>query len=68
MSAPKRTLPPMNINWINDAAIVIALLACIAALALIVIVSGADSLAATGLRDLAILLGGALAGTKIPKA
>ena len=57
-------------NWkdlINEAALGIALLASIAALSVIVIVSGADSVAATGLRDLAILLGGALAGTKIPK-
>lgn len=55
-------------DLINEAAIGIALLASIAALAVIVIVSGADSVAATGLRDLAILLGGALAGTKIPKS
>jgi hypothetical protein len=34
----------------------------------VVIVSGADAIGATGLRDLALLLGGALAGTKIPKA
>lgn len=58
----------MNLSSLNEAAIVIALIAVIAALTIIVIVSGADSLAATGLRDLAILLGGALAGTKIPKA
>jgi hypothetical protein len=51
---------------INEAAIVIALLIAIAAIAVVTIVSGSDSLAATGLRDLAILLGGALAGTKIP--
>ena len=57
----------MNLSSLNEAAIVVALIACIAALALIVIVSGADSIASTGLRDLAILLGGALAGTKIPK-
>ena len=53
---------------LNEAAIVVALIVAIAALTVIVIISGADSVAATGLRDLAILLGGALAGTKIPKA
>lgn len=52
---------------LNEAAIVIALVACIAALVVVVIAAGADSVAATGLRDLAILLGGALAGTKVPK-
>lgn len=57
----------MKLADVNEAAIVIALVAAIAALTVIVIVSGADSIAATGLRDLAILLGGALAGTKIPK-
>lgn len=58
-------------NWtdlINEGSIAIALVVTIAALAVIVIVSGSDAIAATGLRDLAILLGGALAGTKIPKA
>jgi len=57
-------------NWtdlINEGAIAIALVVSIVALVIIVVVSGADSVAATGLRDLAILLGGALAGTKIPK-
>jgi hypothetical protein len=53
--------------WLNEAAIVIALLAAIAALTVVTIVSGADSLASTGLKDLAILLGGALAGSKVPK-
>lgn len=54
-------------DLINEASLALALLASIAALSVIVIVSGADSVAATGLRDLAILLGGALAGTKVPK-
>jgi hypothetical protein len=53
---------------INEGSIAVALVICIAALTIIVIVSGADSVAATGLRDLAILLGGALAGTKVPGA
>ncbi len=52
---------------IFEAAIAVALLATIAAISVVVIVSGADSLAATGFKDLAILLGGALAGSKIPK-
>lgn len=57
-------------NWkdlVNEASILIALVVSIAMLGTIVIVSGADSLAATGLRDLSILLAGALAGTKIPR-
>ncbi len=58
----------MKLADVNEAAIVVALVVAIAALTIIVIVSGADSIAATGLRDLAILLGGALAGTKVPKA
>ncbi len=58
-------------NWsdiINEGSIAIGLIVAIVALAIITIVSGSDAIAATGLRDLAILLGGALAGTKIPKA
>ncbi len=57
-------------NWkdsINEGSIAATLLICIVALVIIVIVSGAGSVAATGLRDLALLLGGALAGTKVPK-
>ena len=54
-------------DLINEGSIAIALVVTIVALAVVVIVSGADAIAATGLRDLAILLGGALAGTKIPK-
>jgi hypothetical protein len=57
----------MKFSDLNEVAIVVALIVAIAALTVIVIASGADSVAATGLRDLAILLGGALAGTKIPK-
>lgn len=58
-------------NWkeaVNEGSIALALIVTIAALAVVVIVSGSDAIAATGLRDLAILLGGALAGTKIPKS
>jgi hypothetical protein len=58
-------------NWkdsINEGSIAVALIVTIAALAVVVIVSGSDAIGATGLRDLAILLGGALAGTKIPKS
>jgi hypothetical protein len=57
-------------NWkdlIDQGTIALALIAAIVGLIVIVIVSGGDAVAATGLRDLAILLGGALAGTKIPK-
>jgi hypothetical protein len=54
-------------STLNEAAIVVALIIAVAAITIVTIVSGSDSLAATGLRDLAILLGGALAGTKIPK-
>jgi ABC-type methionine transport system permease subunit len=57
-------------NWkdlINEGSIALALVVTIAALAVVVIVSGADAIGATGLRDLAILLGGALAGTKLPR-
>jgi hypothetical protein len=57
-------------NWkdsINEGSIALALVVTIAALAVVVIVSGSDAIGATGLRDLAILLGGALAGTKVPK-
>ncbi len=57
----------MKLSDVNEAAIVVALVVAIIALTVIVLVAGADSVAATGIRDLAILLGGALAGTKIPK-
>lgn len=58
----------MKLSDVNEAAIVVALIVAIVAVTVVVIVAGADSIPATGLRDLAILLGGALAGTKIPKA
>jgi hypothetical protein len=54
-------------DLINEGSIAVALVITIIALAIVVIVSGSDAIGATGLRDLAILLGGALAGTKIPK-
>ena len=53
---------------VNEGSLAIALLAAVSALVVIVIVSGPDAIAATGLRDLALLLGGALAGTKIPRS
>lgn len=59
--------PTVNIQGLNEAAIVLALVVTIVALTTVTIASGAGSLPATGLRDLAILLGGALAGTKVPK-
>lgn len=52
---------------VNEGSLAIALLAAVGALVAIVIVSGPNAIAATGLRDLALLLGGALAGTKIPR-
>jgi len=57
-------------NWkdlVNEGTIGLALLISIIALVVVVIVSGPDAIGATGLRDLALLLGGALAGTKIPR-
>jgi hypothetical protein len=54
-------------DLINEGSIAVALIITIIALAIVVIVSGSDAIGATGLRDLAILLGGALAGTKIPR-
>ena len=55
-------------DLINEGSIAIALVVTIVALAVVVIVSGADAIAATGLRDLAILLGGALAGDVLVEA
>lgn len=54
-------------DLVNEGSIMVALIVTVICLTVMVIVSGADSIAATGLRDLAILLGGALAGTKVPK-
>lgn len=54
-------------EFVNEATIAICLIVAIIGLSTVTIISGADSIAATGLRDLAILLGGALAGTKVPK-
>lgn len=54
-------------NWLTETAILVALLAATVGVVVVVVVSGADALPPTGLKDLAILLGGALAGTKIPK-
>lgn len=55
-------------DLVNEGSIAVALIIVVAALVVIVITSGAGAIAATGLRDLALLLGGALAGTKIPKS
>lgn len=51
-------------RFLNDHAVLIALalVAAIAALVTVVIVANVNDLAATGLRDLVILLAGALAG------
>lgn len=59
----------LAMSWkdlINEGSIALALIVTIAGLVVIVVITGAGSVPATGLRDLAILLGGALAGTKIP--
>ncbi len=54
-------------DLINEGSIALGLIVAIAALAVIVIVSGANSVPATGLRDVALALVGDLAGTKVPK-
>lgn len=54
-------------DLISEGAIALVLMVAIAAIAVVVIVSGADAIAPTGLRDLAIGLGGALAGVTISK-
>lgn len=54
-------------GFITEGSIVIALLISIIATVAIVVISGADSLPATGLRDISLALVGALAGTKIPR-
>lgn len=58
----------MKLNDVNEVAILVALVVSVAALTLVTIVSGADNLSFTGLRDLVILLGGALAGVNVPRA
>lgn len=54
-------------DLLSEGSIALALIVAIVGLVIVVVVSGAASVPATGLRDLAILLGGALAGTKLPK-
>jgi hypothetical protein len=57
----------MNVrDFLNEATIGLALLATVAALVAVVVVAGAESVGATGLRDVALALVGALAGTKVP--
>lgn len=50
-----------------EAVIAVALLATVAAITTITIISGSTELGPTGLHDLAILLGGALAGVSVAK-
>lgn len=50
---------------VRDAAIVISLLAAVAGIVVVDIVSGAGALASTRLTDLALVLGGALAGVSM---
>jgi hypothetical protein len=57
----------VNGTRLGEEAIAVALVIVIIALTIIVIVSGASSIPATGLRDVALALVGALAGTKIPR-
>lgn len=52
---------------ISELLIGVALIVVVAALVVLTIVSGSDSLAATGLKDIAIALAGGLLGSKVPK-
>lgn len=52
-------------SLINESALAVTLVAAIAAIVVLVIVSGPDSLAPTGFHDLVILLAGALAGATV---
>lgn len=52
----------------NEIAILVALVVGVIALTVVTIVSGVDSIQATGLRDLVILLAGALAGVNVPRS
>jgi uncharacterized membrane protein AbrB (regulator of aidB expression) len=58
----------MSSNTISELSLLVALIVGIAAVVVVTLVSGADSLAATGLRDLDIALAGGLLGAKIPRA
>lgn len=51
---------------VNELAIAAVLVVAIAALVVVTIQAGANSVPSTGLRDLVILLGGALAGVSLP--
>lgn len=55
-------------QYVVEAVIGIALLAVVAAIVVVTIISGAGELAATRLPDLAFALAGGLAGVTIPKA
>lgn len=58
----------MKLQIVNELALVVALIVAIAATVVITIVSGSGAMAATGLRDLSIALGGGLLGAKIPRS
>ena len=57
----------MNTRGINEVALALGFTLALAALVAVTIVCGSDALAATGLRDIAIGLAGALAGARVPK-
>jgi hypothetical protein len=52
---------------ISELLIGVALIVVVAALVVLTIVAGSGSLAATGLKDIAIALAGGLLGAKVPK-
>lgn len=54
-------------QYVIEGAIAVALLAVVAAITVVTIVSGSSELAATRLPDLAFALAGGLAGVTIPK-
>jgi hypothetical protein len=54
-------------DFLQSCAIALVLCVTIAGIVIVTLQSGADSLAATGFKDLAILLGGGLLGAHVPK-
>lgn len=65
---PKETPVRSIYDFLQSAAIAVVLIATIAGIVVVTLQSGADSLAATGFKDLAILLGGGLLGAHVPKS
>jgi hypothetical protein len=56
-----------TLSFLQSCAIAVVLVCTVAAIVIVTLQSGADSLAATGFKDLAILLGGGLLGAHVPK-